>query len=142
MKSSSKSPTQADDSRPSHIGAMTPANPCIIPRYSVVAPYLLAAPFIVYSSSSASSTVARGACRCTTELADTASDPVGRGAESTSVELSWTGTGTGVAGAGSGEAWPFLFFLTASPLAPALAACLAAFFSFLACFFALMSSGV
>jgi hypothetical protein len=91
-----------------------------------------------YSSSSTSSTDARCGCRCTIEPIDAASEPVGCGAESTSAEAS----GTGVAVPGSGEAPPFLLFLTACPLASALAACFAAFFSFLARFLALMSSGV
>jgi hypothetical protein len=38
------------------------------------------------------------------EAGDTASDPVGRGAESTSAGISWTGAGTGVAALDIGEA--------------------------------------
>jgi len=90
-----------------------------------------------YSSSSASSTVARGG-RCTTELAGgTVSEPVGCGAEAAA-----TGAGS-VAGSGMGDAVPF-FPLVDLPLvaAVAFAATLAAFFSFLARFLALMSSGV
>jgi hypothetical protein len=79
-------------------------------------------------SSSTSSTVARGG-RWVSSPAGVASEPVGCGAESTSV--------AGAAVVGAASIAPFL------GLAPwAFAATLAAFFSFFAAFFALTSSGV
>lgn len=98
-----------------------------------------------YSSSSASSTVARGGRCDTVPAAGAASEPVGCGAESAS-----TGAGAGVGSAwasGWGVAVPEAFFFPfeALPLRgvpAALAASLAAFFSFFARFLFLMSSGV
>lgn len=60
------------------------------------------------------------------------SEPVGCGADSTFA---------GVAAWGAGDVPPFFVF-AGLPLAAARAAALAAFFSFLACFCALMSSAV
>jgi hypothetical protein len=59
---------------------------------------------------------------------------VGCGAKSTGVAR--------VAVLGSGDTPPFLLFLVGWPFASALAACFAAFFSFLIRFLFLMSSGV
>lgn len=89
----------------------------------------------LYSSSSVSSTVARGG-RCVTSPAGAASWPVGLGAEST-----FTGCCGAWAGVEGREAFAMpLLPLNGTPLA--LAAALAAFLSFLAAFLALMSSGV
>ena len=90
----------------------------------------------LYSSSSASSTVARGGRWVMPPEGAVASEPVGAGAESTSA-----GGDTGVAVPGRGDTPPFLDF-EGFPLALAFAAALAAFFSFFARFRFLMSSGV
>ena len=102
----------------------------------------------LYSSSSASSTVAARRCD-TAPVGGAASEPVGCGAASTGADAG-AGAGAGSAGtaaSGWGVAVPEMAFLDFEVLplggAPAArAASLAAFFSFLARFLLRMSSGV